>query len=83
VENVMAAASALKTDTSVAQVSSFVQSLQEPKKPYISPARFSKALGINTSGMALLTGVHRNTMRNPASERVQVRMREGDLLVSQ
>ena len=72
----MTATSALKTDTPVAQVSSFVQSLQEPRKSYISPARFSKAIGINVSGMARLTGVHRNTMRNPASDRVQERLRQ-------
>jgi DNA-binding phage protein len=72
----MAAAAALKADTPVAQVSRFVQSLQEPRKAYISAARFSKALGINLSGMARLTGVHRNTMRNPASDRLQERLRE-------
>lgn len=59
-----------------AQISGFVESLQEPRTPYISPARFSQALGVTTSSMAALTGVHRNTLRNPASERLQDRMRE-------
>lgn len=57
-------------------VSGFVDSLQEPKTPYISPKRFSKALGVQVSSLAELTGVHRNTLRNPASERLQARMRE-------
>jgi hypothetical protein len=36
----------------------------------------SKALGVPVAGLAALTGVHRNTLRNPASERLQGRMRE-------
>ncbi|MGZ6026478.1 MAG: hypothetical protein ACXWKU_15790 [Caulobacteraceae bacterium] len=72
----MATATAVTAGTSAAQISAFVQSLQEPRTPYISPTRFSKALGVNVSAMARFTGVHRNTMRNPASERVQERMRE-------
>jgi ABC-type taurine transport system substrate-binding protein len=59
-----------------AVVSGFVDSLQEPRTPYISPKRFSKALGVQVAGLAELTGVHRNTLRNPASERLQSRMRE-------
>jgi hypothetical protein len=57
-------------------VSRFVDSLQEPRTPYISPARFSKVLGVKTASLAELTGVHRNTLRNPSSERLQVKMRE-------
>lgn len=57
-------------------VSSFVDSLQEPRTPYISPQRLSKALGVKVAGLAELTGVHRNTLRNPASDRLQGRMRE-------
>lgn len=57
-------------------VSGFVQSLQEPKTPYISPKRFSKALGVQVANLAQLTGVHRNTLRNPSSERLQSRLRE-------
>lgn len=59
-----------------AMVSGFVDSLQEPRTPYISPKRLSKALGVNVANLAELTGVHRNTLRNPSSERLQGRMRE-------
>lgn len=57
-------------------ISGFVDSLQEPRTPYISPRRFSKALGVQVTNLAELTGVHRNTLRNPASERLQTRLRE-------
>ena len=57
-------------------LSGFVESLQEPGTPYISPKRFSKALGVQVANLADLTGVHRNKLRNPASERLQSRMRE-------
>ena len=57
-------------------VSGFVQSLQEPKMPFISPKRFSAALGVQIANLADLTGVHRNTLRNPSSERLQNKMRE-------
>ncbi|MEO4041679.1 hypothetical protein AAFN47_08760 [Hoeflea sp. CAU 1731] len=57
-------------------VSKFVDSLQEPRTPYISPSRFSEVLGVKVAGLAELTGVHRNTLRNPSSERLQSRMRE-------
>jgi hypothetical protein len=59
-----------------AMVSGFVESLQEPRTPYISPKRLSKALGVKVANLAQLTGVHRNTLRNPSSERLQSRMRE-------
>ncbi len=59
-----------------AVVSGFVDSLQEPRTPYISPSRLSKALGVKVASLAELTGVHRNTLRNPSSERLQGRMRE-------
>jgi hypothetical protein len=67
-------ARALVAHTTV--VSGFVDSLQEPRTPYISPNRLSKALGVPVAGLAELTGVHRNTLRNPSSERLQRRMRE-------
>lgn len=57
-------------------ISGFVESLQEPRMPYISPKRFSAALGVQVAGLANLAGVHRNTMRNPASERLQDKLRE-------
>ena len=72
----MASARAVNAGARAAQISGFVGSLQEPRTPYISPTRFSKALGVSPSAMARFTGVHRNTMRNPASERVQERLRE-------
>ncbi|NGO54479.1 DUF2384 domain-containing protein [Allomesorhizobium camelthorni] len=59
-----------------AMVSGFLDSLQEPRTPYISPRRLSKALGVKVANLAQLTGVHRNTLRNPSSERLQGRMRE-------
>jgi len=57
-------------------LSGFVESLQEPRKPYISPQRFSKVLGVQVASLAALAGVHRNTLRNPASERLQDRLRD-------
>ena len=57
-------------------VSKFVDSLQEPRTPYISPTRFSEVLGVKVMALAELTGVHRNTLRNPSSERLQLKMRE-------
>ncbi|WP_157020013.1 hypothetical protein [Mesorhizobium xinjiangense] len=57
-------------------VSKFVDSLQEPRTPYISPSRFSEVLGVKVIALAELTGVHRNTLRNPSSERLQLKMRE-------
>ncbi|WP_421928635.1 hypothetical protein [Neoaquamicrobium sediminum] len=63
-----------KAETAI--VSGFLQSLQEPRTPYISPKRLSKALGVQVANLAQLTGVHRNTLRNPSSERLQGRLRE-------
>ena len=59
-----------------AMTSRFVESLQEPRTPYISPKRLSAALGVQIANLAALTGVHRNTLRNPGSERVQTKLRE-------
>ena len=56
--------------------SSFVASLQEPKTPYISPKRVAQALGVQLSRLAEIAGVHRNTLANPASERLQDRLRD-------
>jgi hypothetical protein len=63
-------------DRRSAAVSRFVESLQEPRTPYISPKRFSEALGVQVASLASLAGVHRNTLRNPASERLQDKLRE-------
>lgn len=62
--------------SAVAQISGFVESLQEPRTPYISLTRVSEVLGVKRSSMAEIIGVHRNTLRNPASERLQGRLRE-------
>jgi hypothetical protein len=64
----MATATAVKSGTRAAQISSFVEVLQEPHTPYISPTRFAMALGVNVSAMARFAGIHRSTMRNPASK---------------
>jgi uncharacterized protein (DUF2384 family) len=56
--------------------SGFVASLQEPRTPYISPRRVAEALGIQLSRLAEIAGVHRNTLSNPASERLQDRLRD-------
>lgn len=56
--------------------SSFVANLQEPRTPYISPKRVAQALGIQLSRLAEIAGVHRNTLANPASERLQDRLRD-------
>ena len=45
-------AQALMAHTTV--VSGFVDSLQEPLTPYISPNRLSKALGVPVTGLAEL-----------------------------
>jgi len=57
-------------------LSGFLQRLQEPRTPYISPKRFSEALGVQVTNLAELTGVHRNTLRNPSSERLQSKLRD-------
>ena len=59
-----------------AMTSRFVESLQELRTPYISPKRLSAALGVQVANLAALSGVHRNTLRNPGSERVQTKLRE-------
>ena len=56
--------------------SGFVASLQEPRTPYISPKRVAQALGVQLSRLAEIAGVHRNTLANPASERLQDRLRD-------
>lgn len=56
--------------------SGFVASLQEPQTPYISPRRVAQALGVQLSRLAEIAGVHRNTLANPASERLQDRLRD-------
>jgi hypothetical protein len=58
-------------------VSGFMDSIQEPRKPYISPARFAKAAGVSVQALAALAGVHRNTVsQHPDSGRLQDRLRD-------
>lgn len=58
------------------KASGFVKSLQEARTPYISPKRLSAALGIPVANLAEMSGVHRNTLRNTSSERLQSKMRD-------
>lgn len=58
------------------ELSGFISSLQESRTPHISPKRLSQALRVKLTNLARLTGVHRNTLRNPSSERLQGRTRE-------
>jgi hypothetical protein len=62
--------------TNLDVTSRFVESLQEPRTPYISAKRLSAALGVQVANLAALSGVHRNTLRNPGSEPVQTKLRE-------
>jgi len=58
-------------------VSGFMDSIQEPRKPYISPTRFAKAAGVSVQALAVLAGVHRNTVsQHPDSGRLQHRLRD-------
>lgn len=58
-------------------VSGFMDSIQEPRKPYISPARFAMAVGVSLQALAALAGVHRNTVsQHPESGRLQDRLRD-------
>jgi AcrR family transcriptional regulator len=59
------------------EVSRFMDSIQEPRKPYISPSRFAKAAGVSVQALAALAGVHRNTVsQHPDSDRLQDRLRD-------
>lgn len=61
----------------VSLVSGFMDSIQEPRKPYISPVRFAKAAGVSLQALAGLAGVHRNTVsQSPDSSRLQERLRD-------
>ena len=73
----MARAAALAKPRRDAQlVSGFLDSIQEPRTPFISPTRFAERSGLSHNALARLAGVHRNTVRgNPASEQLQDRLR--------
>jgi len=59
------------------RISAFLNRVQEPRSPFISPARFADAAGFSLAALAALSGVHRNTIRqNPGSERLQDRLRD-------
>lgn len=58
------------------ELSGFICSLQEPRRPQISPKHLTQALGLTLTSLPRLTGVHPNTLRNPASEQLQGRKRE-------
>jgi hypothetical protein len=75
--NSMASAAALAKPRRDAQlVSGFLDSIQEPRTPFISPTRFAERSGLSHNALARLAGVHRNTVRvNPASEQLQERLR--------
>jgi len=61
----------------ISVVSEFMDNIQEPRKPYISPARFAKAAGVSVQALAALAGVHRNTVsQHPDSSRLQDRLRD-------
>ena len=56
--------------------SGFMESVREPRTAYISPKRFCEALGVPANSFASLTGLHRNTLRNPSSPRLQGKLRD-------
>lgn len=65
------------TQSTTTLVSGFLDSIQEPRTPYISPIRFARATGLSLQTLATLTGVHRNTVsQHPESSRVQERLRD-------
>ena len=65
------------TQDTTRMVSGFMDSIQEPRKPYISPTRFAKAAGVSVQALAVLAGVHRNTVsQHPDSGRLQNRLRD-------
>lgn len=64
------------TQQTISTLSGFMDSIQEPRKPYISPARLAKAAGLSVQELAALTGVHRNTVsQHPDSVHLQSRLR--------
>jgi hypothetical protein len=57
-------------------ISAFLDSIQEPRTPYISPRRFAGRTGFRLETLARLAGVHRNTVRqSPGSEPLQRTLR--------
>jgi hypothetical protein len=65
------------TQHTISLVSGFMDSIQEPRKPYISPSRFATAAGVSLQALAGLAGVHRNTVsQHPEAGRLQDRLRD-------
>jgi hypothetical protein len=65
------------TQNTTRVVSRFMNSIQEPRKAFISPLRFAKAAGVSVQALAALAGVHRNTVsQHPDSSRLQERLRD-------
>ena len=57
-------------------VSEFLDSIREPRTPFISPKRFAGRAGFRLETLARLAGVHRNTARqSPGSEPLQRMLR--------
>src|ERR1700760_2046081 len=67
----------MATQETMRMVAGFMERIQEPRKPYISPTRFAKAAGVSVQALAALTGVHRNTVsQHPDSGRLQDQLRD-------
>jgi hypothetical protein len=65
------------TSHSHALMSGFLGQIQQPRTPFISPARFAKAAGLSVQALSVMAGVHRNTLsQHPESARVQQRLRD-------
>ena len=58
-------------------VSNFLDSIQEPQTPYISPKRLAEKVGLPLTALARFAGVHRNTLnQNPGSDQLQSKLQE-------
>jgi hypothetical protein len=58
-------------------VSGFMDSIQEPRKPYIPPAQYAKTASAFVQALAALAGVHRNSIsQHPYTDPLQDRLRD-------
>lgn len=63
--------------TEIVRPASFAGRVQEPGTARISPVLLAEELGLPLQALAAAVGVHRNTVgQNPASERLQARLRD-------